>query len=81
MKQKPIKIFCIKSHFPALKEFSPRGVVANILDYDIVVNKFELQRYYVHFLTITLGKNMDSLIPSTGKIVPLLFFYEDGFGV
>ena len=33
---------------------SPRGVVANLMDYDIVVCKFELQsRYYVHFQTNT----------------------------
>ena len=34
---------------------SPRGVVANVQDYDITVSKFELQsRYYVHFRTNTL---------------------------
>ena len=34
---------------------SSRGVVANVLDYDIVVYEFELHpRYYVHFRTNTL---------------------------
>ena len=33
------------------------GVIANVLDYDTLVNEFELQsRYLVHFQTITLGK-------------------------
>ena len=33
----------------------PYGVVVNVLDYDIVVTKFELQlRYYVHSRTLTL---------------------------
>ena len=39
---------------------SLRGVVANVLDCDIVKSEFELQsRYYVHFLTNTLGKGMN----------------------
>ena len=37
--------------------------MANVQDYDIVVNEFELQsRYYVHFRTNTLGKGMKPLI-------------------
>ena len=40
-------------------------VVADVLDYDIFVNEFELwSRYYVHFRTNTLGKGMNPLIPS-----------------
>ena len=40
---------------------SPRGVIANILDCE-----FELQsRYYVHFRTNTLGKGINSLIPTS----------------
>ena len=40
-----------------------RGVVANMLDYDIVVSDFELQsRYYVHFRTNTLEKGMNPFI-------------------
>ena len=43
---------------------SPHGIVANVLDCDIVVSKFELQSlYYVHFRTNTLRKGMDPLIP------------------
>ena len=31
---------------------SPHGIVANVLDYDFVVSKFELQsHYFVHFRT------------------------------
>ena len=42
---------------------SNRGLVANVLDCDIVVNEFELQSCcYVHFLTNTLGKGMKPLI-------------------
>ena len=43
---------------------SLRSVVANVLDCDIVVRVFQLQlRYYIHFLTNTLGKGMNLLIP------------------
>ena len=39
-----------QSRFKTKKEYSLRGVVANMLDYDIVVREFELEsRYYVHF--------------------------------
>ena len=42
----------------------PRGVMVKALDYWIVVNEFELHsRYYVHFQTNTLGKDMDLFIP------------------
>ena len=49
-------------------ERSPHGIVTNMLDWDIIVNKFELQsQYYIHFQIITLGKGMNSLIlPSSG---------------
>ena len=49
---------------------SPRGVVTNVLPYDIVVREFEIQsRYYVHFWTNTLGKGMNPIIlpPAMGK--------------
>ena len=39
----------------SLQGQSPRSVVANVLDCDIVVSEFEHQsRYYVHFWTNTL---------------------------
>ena len=39
------------------------GIVANMLDYEIVVNKFIPQLHYsIHFLTNTLGKGMNPLI-------------------
>ena len=42
----------------------PCGVVVNVLDFDTVVNKFELQsRYKVHFWTNALGKGMNRRIP------------------
>ena len=41
----------------------PRGVVANVLDFDIVVIEFELQsHYYVHFQIHTVRKGMNNLI-------------------
>ena len=43
---------------------SPCGVVANVLDYDIVVNNVELQLpYYIHFRINTLRKGLNTLIP------------------
>ena len=48
------------------KEESSFGVVANVLDCNIVVNEFELQsRYFVYFPTNTLGKDMNHLSPPT----------------
>ena len=54
-----------------------------MLDCDIVVSEFELQsRYNVHFLTYTLGKGMNPVIAqAVSQIVPLMFFYKDGFGI
>ena len=44
---------------------SPYREVVNRLDYDIVVNEFELQsRFYVHFRVNTFGKGMNPLILS-----------------
>ena len=41
---------------------SLRGVVANILDCDIVVSEFELKsRYYVHFRFDTFRKGMNPI--------------------
>ena len=41
---------------------SPCGVVSYVLDYDVILNEFELQsRYFVHF-----RKGMNFLIPSYG---------------
>ena len=39
---------------------SPPGSVANVLNCDIEVSKFELQlSYYVHFRTNTLGEGIE----------------------
>ena len=41
-----------------------RGIVATVLNSDIVVSEFEFQaRYYVHFQINTYEKGMNSLIP------------------
>ena len=54
---------------------SPRGVVANVLDSDMVVSEFKLlARYHFHFRTYTLERSTNLLIfPCIGKIVSLLF--------
>ena len=42
-----------------------RSIVANVLEFNIVISEFELQlRYYVHFGTNALGKGMNPLIHS-----------------
>ena len=53
------------------------------MDCGIVEREFVLQlRYYVHSRANTLGKGMNPLIlPAMGQIVPLLSFYENGFGI
>ena len=62
---------------------SPSGIVANVLDSDTVVIKFEFQSCYcIHFQTNSLGKGMNSLISlAMDQIVLLLFFYMIGFGI
>ena len=40
------------------------GLIANVLNCDVVVSEFELQsRYYVHIRINTLGKSINPLIP------------------
>ena len=65
------------------KQGCPRGVRVKAMDSGIVVREFVLQsRYYVHFRANILGKGTNPLIlPAMGKIVPLLFFLENGFGI
>ena len=49
-----------------------------------IISKFELHwHYYTHFCTNALGNGMDPLISFTAMswIVPVLFFYKDGFGI
>ena len=64
-------------------EGRPFVVVANMTNYDIVGNEFELGlRYYVHFWTNTLGKSIDLLIPpAIGQILALLFVSNATFGI
>ena len=60
---------------------NPRGVVANVMDCDIVGSEFELySRYYVHLLTNILGARMTQPLypPDRNEIVPTLFIYKDG---
>ena len=43
----------------------PNNAEANVFVSNIVVSGFEFQsRYYVHFQTNTLGKGMNTLIPT-----------------
>ena len=43
----------------------PRGVEADVLDYNMVVCEFELQaRHYVNFRANIVGKGMKPRIPS-----------------
>ena len=58
-----------------------RGVMANVLDYGLEVNEFEIQlQYCVHFLTNTLRKGINLLIsPPMGLIISLLFSQKDEF--
>ena len=53
------------------------------MDCGNVVREFELlSRYYVHFRVNTHGKGMNlRILPAMGETVPLLFFYENGFGI
>ena len=55
---------------------SPNDLVANVLDWDIVVSKFELQfRYMFPFVQIPLRKAWTPFSPPTmGYIVQLLSF-------
>ena len=59
------------------------GVVADVLNCDIVVNEFEIQSlYFVHFRMYTFAKGKKSLIPSGMRcIVSLLSFNKDGFDI
>ena len=46
------------------------GVVANMVDCDIIVSKFEFQsHYYIYFF------------PAVGWIVPLSYFWKDDVGI
>ena len=64
-------------------EGSYHGAVANVLDCAIVIGEFEfLSRYYAHFLTNTIGKDINPFIPSAmAGIVPQPLFYKVGFGI
>ena len=54
-------IFLCLSQFNNYREGSPLGIVANVLDCDIVVSEFEIQlRDYFYFRTNTLRKCINS---------------------
>ena len=66
----PFNLFSL----PFLLQGSPHGVVANLLDYKIIVSKFKLQsHYYIYFLTNTLGSAVNTPTASLlrGKTLPL----------
>ena len=62
--------------------FFRNGVVVRVLKNGLEVSKFKLQSCYHFRIQInTFGKGINHLIqPNMGYIVPLLFFYKDGFG-
>ena len=52
-----------------MKGGNSHGIVAYILDYDIVVNEFKLQLCYnVHYLFNTLRKGVSSIILPTNRL-------------
>ena len=56
-----------------LTQESPGGVVANLLDCDIVVSEFEIQPcYYVDFWTNVLWKAINSFIPQLNSTTTVL---------
>ena len=62
---------------------SPHGVMVKVLDFGLKVSNIELlSRYYIHFQTYTLRKNMNPLIlPAMGWLVLLPFFYKGCFNI
>ena len=72
----------IKTSFSLIRG-CPRGVIVKAMDFGIAVSEFILQsRYYIYFRANTLGKDMNPLILlAMGYIVPLPFFYENGFDI
>ena len=57
-------------------------VVANVLDFDILVSVFELQsRFYTYFRTNIFGKCMFPYLETMDQKVSLLLFNKDGFGI
>ena len=63
---------------------NPCVVVANVFDFDIIVNEFELKsRYNVHFWSNTIGKYIKSLIqpPVMSEIASPQHFEPNSFGI
>ena len=59
------------------KSGSPHGIVADVLDCDMVVHEFEIQLCcYIHFWTNTLGKDMN---PLSSWLWFKLYHCQDGF--
>ena len=64
----------------SIQECKYRGVEANVIDCNIVVNEFELDPAF-HFRTNTLWKKYELSYSQTKRsIVSILFLYKDGFG-
>ena len=60
------------------------GIMANVLDCDIVVSEFELQsHYYRHYQANIFGKGTNFLItpPSYGLNSCTIVFLKNGFGI
>ena len=58
--------------------------MAKVLVCGLSVTEFELQsNYYIHLRTNTLEKGMNLFIPLPAmyKMISVLFFYKEGFGI
>ena len=78
---KPCNVLCLSLRYIRFGVFnvgwSPRGVVTNVLDSDIIESEFEFKsRYYVHFQTNILGKLIDKIKRSffQAAIVSILLY-------
>ena len=75
----------IGPHFSIIGEESPHGIVANVLGYDIKGNSNPIYPIMFIFRLIPLGKLWNTFFPDPhppmGCIVPLLFFYDNSFGI
>ena len=58
-----------------------RGVVVNVLDYDVIVSEFEFQRGIMFTFGLIPVKKVWTLLSPNYELIPLLLFYYDGFGI
>ena len=62
---------------------SPSGVVAKVLNCNLIVSKFKLKSFNcIYIWTNTLGKGINLIIlRAMGSILLLLIFYKDVVGI